>query len=81
MNTDFLITESKRRNISRRKIAIDSLKTGEKIFSFRYTQKSLEKILFNPKYNTHVIKKLYEDSLKQGITKVAKKCSIDVRVL
>lgn len=81
MEEDFLINESKNRNISRRKMAIDSLKTGEKIFSFRYTQTGLEKILYHPKYNHHVVENLYQESLEKGITKVAKKCSTDVRAL
>lgn len=81
MEEDFLIVESKKRNISPKDLAIEFLNKREKCFSFRYTFAGLEEVLYNPKYNKHVIEKMYKEALKVGITKVSKEYSLDVRKL
>lgn len=81
MEEDFLIIESKKRNISPKKLAIEFLNKKEKCFSFRYSFVGLEKVLYNPKYNKHVIGKMYKEALNVGVTKVSKKYSLDVRKL
>lgn len=81
MRTDFLIIESKKRNVLPKELAEKSLKDNVKVFPFRYTNAGLEKVLHSPKYNKTVIEKMYKEALDIGVTKVAKEHSLDVRKL
>lgn len=80
-NEDGIIILATKYNVEPKQIALCLLNHHHKVFNFRYTNASLDKILNAPRFNHEELVKYYQQTLSKGVTKISQGLAIDPRTL